>query len=207
MKRLFLMPFIFLLCLIVYLPTTYAADAQGHILVGYAWWRDSSTPTHTTATINDLQSHMQERFSGYANVCDVQQNFDMVRDLDNVDYGKFCEDIGIDYLIVLNITDAHVEHTTMYLPHGMGTYDLKDVSVSVGMTAFVKGEKKRLDVSAGGTVKNSKTDNSTALRKAFMNAMDWNLEIFGRNFVPFNYDKYQQEQYKKDHTGNWTERL
>ena len=75
------------------------------------------------------------------------------------------------------------------------------------MTAFVRGEKKRLDVSAGGTVKNFKTDNSTALRKAFMNAMDWNLEIFGRNFVPFDYDKYQQEQYKKDHTGNWTERL
>ena len=55
MKRLFLMPFIFLLCLLVYLPTTYATGAQGHILVGYAWWRDSNTPTHTTATINDLQ--------------------------------------------------------------------------------------------------------------------------------------------------------
>lgn len=100
MKRLLLIPFVFILCLFVYLPTTYAENSQGHILIGYAWWRDSNTPTHTAETINNLRERMQERFSGYTDICDVQEDFDIVRDIDNVDLGRFCEDVGIDYLIV-----------------------------------------------------------------------------------------------------------
>lgn len=181
--------------------------------LGIVWHKDLGTPTRTAYTMQALRSRILSQFDGYITSVDfdkIQNDYDWARNQVGDDYyfdpRNYIDYWDCDYLMVIYMSYGRVDHTEFHKNDG-SIYDIKDIDTSNTTRVYVKGRKNYQVVSAGKAIHNFRGTLQEAVEQSFLEGIEWNLEQFGKSNVPFEYDKYAQERYRKMHGGNYSESL
>lgn len=191
-----------LLSFLIFQGTSEAAN------LAVIWRNDCSVPTYNENTRARVTKLIQSFYGDYFNVKYYRlpdSYMDDGHSPDKEPWNAWARDNGMDVVLIIRIGRVRVSHIDFRSNYKQYDHaDVKDVSVPVSFWMYDNGSYKFNSGGAGGEIRGKTSSTESLIQDCFIKSMEWDIRSLSR-FVPYEYNKFQQNEDRLNHTGNYTE--